>query len=330
MKKKIFKEKKIYLIKISLIIFTLLFLEMKLIKSIIQKFLKINYQRNIKVCLCTPGKNENLYIREFINHYINYGVDKIFIYDNNDINGEHFEEVLIDYIKDGLVKINNWRGIKKAALSIMNSCYQLNYNIYDWLIFYEIDEYIYLKNYNNIKPFLNEPKFQNCKIIQLNWVQYTDNNLIYYQNKSIVKRFTEKEKKAKDNIKNSKIHIKSIIRGHIPNIVINCIHRLTVKIQGCDGFGRRSKLRYRETIRPDYEYYYIKHYYSKSLEEFIEKINRGDIFFGLNRHQKLGKIKKYFKINKITLEKIDYIENKTGLNLKKYRKKLKRLKRIKN
>ena len=324
MKKIIFKQKKNFFFKLSLIIFSVLLLETELIKYIIYKFINNNSQYNIKVCLCTPGKNENRYIREFIDYYINYGVDKIFLYDNNDIEGEHFEEVINDYIKNGLVEINNWRGIKKAALSIMNSCYQQNYKRYDWLIFYEVDEYIFLKNYNNIKPFLNEPKFNKCKIIQLNWVQYTDNNLVYYENKSLIKRFTEKEKKAKDNIKNSIIHIKSIIRGHIPNILINCIHRLTVKIKGCDGFGRRSKLKNKETIRPDYEYYYIKHYYSKSLEEFIEKINRGDIYYGLNKNQKLGKIKKYFQLNKITFEKIDYIENKTGLNLKKYRNKLKK------
>ena len=31
------------------------------------------------------GKNENLYINEFINYYIKLGIDHIFIYDDNDI-----------------------------------------------------------------------------------------------------------------------------------------------------------------------------------------------------------------------------------------------------
>ena len=31
----------------------------------------------IKVCICTYGKNENRYIREFIQHYEKYDVDKI-------------------------------------------------------------------------------------------------------------------------------------------------------------------------------------------------------------------------------------------------------------
>ena len=60
-----------------------------------------------KVCICTLGKNENLYSREFVEHYKKYGVDKIFIYDNNDIDGEKFENFLSDYINKGFVEIIN-------------------------------------------------------------------------------------------------------------------------------------------------------------------------------------------------------------------------------
>ena len=51
---------------------------------------------NIKVCLCTIGKQENLYVREYVSYYKNYNLDKIFIYDNNEINGEKFEDVIGD------------------------------------------------------------------------------------------------------------------------------------------------------------------------------------------------------------------------------------------
>ena len=55
---------------------------------------------DLKICLCTLGKMENKYAREFVEHYKRYGVDKIFIYDNNDIKGEKFDLVLSDYIKN--------------------------------------------------------------------------------------------------------------------------------------------------------------------------------------------------------------------------------------
>ena len=56
-----------------------------------------NYSFNQKkrtICICSIGKNENLYAREFVEYYLNLGVDKLIIYDNNDINGEKFESVL--------------------------------------------------------------------------------------------------------------------------------------------------------------------------------------------------------------------------------------------
>ena len=69
----------------------------------------INYNTDIiikqKVCICTLGKLENRYIREFVIHYEKYGVDKIFLYDNNDINGERFETVIGDFVEKGLVQI---------------------------------------------------------------------------------------------------------------------------------------------------------------------------------------------------------------------------------
>ena len=61
----------------------------------------------------------------------------------------------------------------------------------DWLLFYEVDEYIHLYNYTNIKNFFNEQKFENFDIIHLNLICHTDNNLLYYKNKSLAERFPE-------------------------------------------------------------------------------------------------------------------------------------------
>ena len=39
-----------------------------------------------------------MYIKEFADHYKALGIDKIFLYDNNDIDDENFENVLSEYI----------------------------------------------------------------------------------------------------------------------------------------------------------------------------------------------------------------------------------------
>ena len=72
---------------------------------------------------------------------------------------------------------------------------------------------------------------------------------------------------------------------------------------------------------PDYKYYYIDHYYNKSTKEFINKINRGDAFKSTIDYTML-RVYKYFQQSNFTKEKIEMIENQTGLNLSIYRKKL--------
>ena len=50
------------------------------------------------------GKQENLYVKEFINYYIKLGFDNIFIYDDNDINIEKLFD-MIDFQYKNYVKI---------------------------------------------------------------------------------------------------------------------------------------------------------------------------------------------------------------------------------
>ena len=224
--------------------------------------------KEIKVCLCTPGKNENRYIKEFLEHYKNYGVDKVFLYDNNDLDGEFFEPVINNYIKDKFVEITDFRGKKKALMDMMNDCYRKNYKYFDWIIFFEIDEYIFLKDFKNVKTFLKDSKFLKCQRIQLNWVFHTDNNLLYYENRPLKERFPEIEKNAKNNIK-IPYGIKSILRGHIPNIEFDNPHTLNSKLKSCDGFGNFKSVKGIITLEPDFRNYYIDHYSFKSTEEFI-------------------------------------------------------------
>ena len=290
---------------------------------IIVLFFYIQKKKNnkiTKVCICTIGKKENLYIREFVTYYEKFGVDKIYLYDNNDEDNEHFEDVIADYIDKGFVKILNWRNIESPQFKAIEDCY-LNYNkYYNWLIFFDIDEYIHLYNFNNIKDYLNQQKFNRCKKICLNWVLHTDNEKIYYENLSLFKRFPDVEKDAYISKKFSQ-RVKSIVRGNISNFIIanntQQAHIITESVKGCNGFGK--KINFDEEFylkNSDSKYYYIDHFYSKSLEEFINKIKRGFASNGKNEITKLFKIIKYFSINKLRNNKFLYIIKELGINLK--------------
>ena len=313
--------------KFALIIIILLLIIINKIK----RFEIINKDKlsNLKVCICTLGKDENKYIAEFVEHYKNYGVDKIYLYDNNDINGEKFEDAIGEYVDNNFVEIINWRGVKGTSTyyRIMDSCYQSYHDKYDWLIFYELDEFIYLKNYQNIKLFLSNKIYDKCESIQLNWVHMSDNNHIFYENKSLHERFPEIGKNVVKNKKNIICFVKTIIRGHLKNINITHNHLLNGKLKSCNGFGEKGlNKNHILSINPDYELNFIRHYYTKSAQEFIEKINRGDLLRGNNKSVIDWAIYKFFYINKITPEKIEYIKKHIGnkYNLERYMNKSKK------
>ena len=313
----------------------LIFIAFLLISSYINKYhkifkrskyshIKIKKANETKICVCTLGKNENKYIKEFINHYKGLGVDKIFLYDNNNIGdgNETFETEVSEFVKDEFVKLIDYRGVEQPQLKIYSECFSQNNKYYDWFLFFDLDEYIHLENYSNIKDFLSEKRFNKCKLIYFNCFRHTDNDLLFYDNRTLSTRFPN------INWKSGSFTLKTIASRKIKNIRFKTTHWLDRSLIGCDVFGEivipiKRKVKLDNKINfPKYKLYYIDHYCFKSTEEFINKINRGDGLFGFNNKTRLHKIRIYFNYNRITLEKINYIEQKTGLDLTEYRIKL--------
>ena len=98
---------------------------------------------------------ENRYLEEWLRHYVSLGVDKIIIFDNNDTQGKYAENIFdIDYVKD--CKDNNIIDVypipeeKQAQTRSYNKCYEIYGDKYDWLMFFDIDEFLMLEKAKNI------------------------------------------------------------------------------------------------------------------------------------------------------------------------------------
>ena len=59
------------------------------------------------------------------------------------------------------------------------------------LSFFDFDEFLELNSHKNIKEYLNDKRFKNCSNIKINWLTFSDNNLLYYENIPVQKRFTK-------------------------------------------------------------------------------------------------------------------------------------------
>ena len=165
--------------------------------------------------------------------------------------------------------------MKKFQTEAYDDCIAKNKDKYDWLMFFDADEYLYITNNQTLDSFLLEPRYKHCQTIKINWLCYGDNEYLYYKNNSIQKRFTTR---SRTNTYNR--WIKSIINikdngnikwgrktSHLP--VINVTY-------ACNILGNRTYYKGRTVYTPIHKYAYLKHYLTKSTEEFANKVLRGD------------------------------------------------------
>ena len=269
------------------------------------------FKNNIKICLCVVAKNENLYLREFVEHYKKIGYNKIFLYDNNEPDGENFNEVIYDYIKSGFVKVINYRKISVHSNPQADSykdCYKKNNKLYDWLSFYDIDELLEInEKYKTIQDFLKEKIFEHCQNIKINWFMHINKNGLYYENKPLKQR---KIPSIYNHSSNNRI--KSTVKGNLP---VNYwkearnFHTSILNITCCSSSGKKIEFDSPSMIPPDYTNAKLNHYYYKSFEEFCLKLKRGVVDRSRNRNKEIIKknYKNLYNANKNDSEKLKII-----------------------
>jgi hypothetical protein len=62
-----------------------------------------------RVALCCFVKEENRYLREWVEYYKKLGIDHIFMYDNNDFTGEAIWANIGDYVISGYISLADYR-----------------------------------------------------------------------------------------------------------------------------------------------------------------------------------------------------------------------------
>lgn len=103
----------------------------------------------MKIATCTIARMENEYICEFVDYYKLMGVNKMYIYENNDIDGECLSDVLQPYIDEGFVELIDFREghrFVQVVLDAYEDCYKNHGNEYDWILFIDPDEYLEIED----------------------------------------------------------------------------------------------------------------------------------------------------------------------------------------
>lgn len=270
----------------------------------------------MRVVLCCIAKREQLYINEFVKWYLGIGVDKIYIYDNDN----NDEKSIKDYISSDFhkkVEIIDIKSVYKAHLQqeAYNNFYKQYKDTFDWCIFCDVDEF--LTGVNNIKALLKLPIYRNYNQIRIKWRLFGDDDLITRDMSKPIYKCIKKEVKHSRNrtltgdgsLENQG---KFILRGGLHNINITSPHFASYGarhnlVESCLPSGRQciSEIVIRDNYY--YENIFFNHYMTKTLSEFIaQKLNRTDAVF-VNERLELSY---YWRINTKTKEKLDYLKEK--------------------
>ena len=232
---------------------------------------------DLKIVVSCPIKNDNEYLIEFVEHYLNLGFNAIYLYDNNDDDSIIPSEILASYINKDKVKIINYR--KQVFNDVWHRKDFFSSYDFDWVLFVDDDEFLELKHQENIKTFL--ARFdENATKIAFNNLHYGDNDNLYYEDGSVQDRFP-RPLSLNSGTKNYKFNcaVKSLLKKvEIQTIQTINAHTLIDHLPYYNADNRIINMRsFWRMDEADVSYgtAYIKHYCTKSLEEFVKcKIKR--------------------------------------------------------
>ena len=212
--------------------------------------------------ICAIALHEERYIDEWIHYHLSLGFHHIYVYDNSDnhsLQNKQSDRVTIIHFPGKSVPN------KPKQLDAYHAFINEFGSKHKWAAFIDLDEFIVLKRHNSISSFLSD--YQHCSAIGLNWLMFGTNHHTHYESEPVTKRFTRCATELDK-------HIKSIIQLRYALFFYTDPHYMTVRSgTTCDTSYERITGPFHPSGKADIAY--IHHYYSKSEQEFLEKIERG-------------------------------------------------------
>lgn len=274
----------------------------------------------MKTLVCGIGKNENRYVREWVEHYKGLGVTNICLYDNNDEDGEKFEDVIADYIDSGFVIMKDYKDRVACQLEAYNECYQEYSKEYDWIMFFDLDEFLTIVD-GDVNTWLSSEKYNGFDMIHVNWMTYGDGGNVDVDDRPLKERFPlpMDYEKALGYTFPENCTAKTVLRGGLNDIdweKLQSPHTVEHNGRCCtaNGVEKDCKSPFHVFV---FETAYLKHYSTKTAREYAWKMKRGfpDHVWDMKSVREDLIKTRFFRVNEITQEKINIFAEELGLDL---------------
>lgn len=237
--------------------------------------------KKLKIAICIIIKDENDYMEEWLNHHIKLGIIDFVIYDNLSI--IPIKETLKDF-KKANITIIDWKNDQYLSQSTAYlDCCNKYKNVYDYIIFIDADEYLIISKYSSIQGYLSNfiKAYGNFTGFGISWRIY-GNPKPYFETKRDIKDYIYYYKDT---------HIKSILD---PKKVESFPDPHFAKITSGRYINEHNEIINGPKQEHTSNNIWIKHIYTRSLEEFKNKIAKVDVNTRIHR---ITDINDFYKCN---------------------------------
>ena len=214
--------------------------------------------------VCCIAKDEHPFIREWINHHLLVGAEKIIIFDNDSNPG--LKNSLREYVEHGFVDLYEISG-KEQQMIAYDCCLREYEGKSKWIAFIDVDEFLIPKKYSDVRMILTD--YEDFGGLGVHWVEFGSSGHMTrpqgMQMQNYVHRF------PLDHPKN--MHIKSIVQpGRVksacdPHRFIYrepwfCVDENNFPLAESQGPFTAGDIQ-------------LNHYYYRSQEDYCRKLDRG-------------------------------------------------------
>jgi hypothetical protein len=283
------------------------------------------------LCLVAIFKNESHILEEWIEHYLNQGVDKIFLVDNGST--DNYYSILQPYISTS--KVDLVKDTKKhAQVELYNKHFLSKCRAYDWVIVCDLDEFIYGRKYcNSIKDFLSKVHDSFSQVF-IPWKMFGSNGydtMEKEQPSSVISTFT---KRINNNDTRYNRFRSFTYKGPIKYIYCKTIIRtkylLKIGVHHSETFNNRNMTSYvlqNNHIHPNKHFVeinediiensalHLNHYAIQSFNWFMKvKATRGDISAANNENVRNKEYFKEYNFNDIEDNELSNVTNNKDIS----------------
>ncbi|MCF2447702.1 glycosyltransferase family 92 protein [Dyadobacter sp. CY345] len=235
------------------------------IQDLIQRFTNQEKKQSYYLTICCIVKDENEYLKEWMNYHIKIGIEHFYIYDNES------KIAVSETLK--MLGLENYATVikiygKAKQVTAYNDCLKRRSAFSQWIGFIDADEFIVPKSTSGDLPgFLKD--FENVGGLGINWLVFGSSGYIKRTLRSQLRSFL-KRSQASFPINR---HVKLIVQPRFVKRSIGA-HLFSYKK------GHFAVNEHFSQITSSYsdtsvDKIQINHYYCRSLEEYQDKVERG-------------------------------------------------------